>query len=214
MPIRCFLLHTVHAQARHLQSFTLFWPSIVLAWRCQWTRGDGTVVEERVPQLYEMLHAARGRLDILLDLKEQGEHFDAQVAAAIREHGDPERTIVGVRSLRQAQRFRQELLPAARQLGLVPAASGAVRPGPEEGAIAAFVAAGVDKIRLWDHWIEADPSLVKYVHSLGVGLHLNGKNGTESELRELLAHGPTSVSADDPKELVKNLRRLAPSPAL
>ena len=193
---------------------SLIWPANFPTWRRQWARSDGTTVEERVPQLYEMLHAARGRLDILLDLKEQGEQFDAQVAAAIREHGDPTRTIVGVRSLRQAQRFRQDLLPAARQLGLVPSAPGATRPGPEEGAIDAFVAAGVDKIRLWDHWIEADPSLVKYVHSLGVGLHLNGKSGTVAELRELLAHGPTSVSADDPKELVKNLRRLAPSPAL
>ena len=32
-----------------------------------------------MPQLHEMLQAARGRLDILLDLKEQGDAFDAQV---------------------------------------------------------------------------------------------------------------------------------------
>ena len=180
----------------------------------QWAREDGTTVDEPVPQLHDMLQAARGRLDILLDLKEQGDAFDARVAAAIREHGDPERTIVGVRSLAQAQRFRQELLPDSRQLGLVPSAPSGGQPGPEEGAIAAFVEAGVDKIRLWDHWIEADPSLVELVHSLGVGLHLNGVTGSVSELEGLLAHRPTSVSADDPKQLVTNLRRLAPSPAL
>ena len=172
------------------------------------------MIEERVPRLCDILHAARGRLDILLDLKEQGEAFDAQVAAAVRDHGDPEHTIVGVRSLNQARRFRQDLLPAARQLGLVPSAPDGESSGPENGAIAAFVAAGVDKIRLWDHWIEADPKLVDYVHSLGVGLHLNGKSGSVSELQALLVHGPSSVSADDPEQLVKSLRELVTSPAM
>ena len=61
---------------------------------------------ERIPTLIEVAEFCRGKIDLLLDLKEQGDAYDQHVAQVIREHGDPERTIVGVRSVPQAKRFR------------------------------------------------------------------------------------------------------------
>ena len=74
---------------------------------------------ERIPSLVESARACKGKIDLLLDLKEQGGDYDHQVVSVIREHGDPSKTIVGVRSVAQAERFRK-LLPKARQLALIP----------------------------------------------------------------------------------------------
>ncbi len=150
---------------------------------------------ERVPTLREVLEVGRGKIDVLLDLKEQGEAYDRQVAEAVKKHGSSKKTIVGVRSVAQARRFRR-LLPKSRQLGLI--------PDPE--SIEAFVEAGVETIRLWPRWVKAEPRLVARVHRLKVGLHINGSNGAPNEVKAALAHRPTSLSSDDPGRLVKTLR--------
>ena len=121
--------------------------------------------EERIPTLTEALKLCRGKIDVLLDLKEQGESYAEQVAGEVRQFGDPKKTIVGVRSVEQAKLFRR-LLPEARQLGLI--------PGPQ--AIPSFSQAGVEMIRLWPRWLE-DKTLVPQVKKAGVKLHLNGTTG-------------------------------------
>jgi hypothetical protein len=97
---------------------------------------DPAYAGQRVPTLKEVLVLCRGKVDVLLDLKEQGEEYARAIAGEVKAHGDPERTVVGVRSIEQAQQFRR-LLPRSRQLGFI--------PKPE--AIEAFAEAGVETTR-------------------------------------------------------------------
>ena len=115
----------------------------------------------RIPSLIEAAKACRGRIDLLLDLKEQGDEYDRKVAKVILEHGDHAKTIVGVRSIPQAERFR-ELLPQARQLALI----------PNLASIEGFAEAGVETIRLWPRWLEDGDDPVTC--GSGTKLHLNG----------------------------------------
>lgn len=157
---------------------------------------DPRYAGERVPTLAETLAACRGKIDVLLDLKEQGAEYDAAVAALVKKQGEPRRTIIGVRSVAQAKRFR-ELLPAARQIGLV--------SSPEE--IEAFVAAGAETIRLWPRWLD-DPEPLRRVRAAGAMLHLGVNSGTAAELLPLLVHRPESISSDYPDRLEKTLAEL------
>lgn len=152
---------------------------------------------ERLATLSEAVQACRGKIDVLLDLKESGQEYAERVAAVIRRDGDEARTIVGVRSVEQAEQFRQ-LLPKARQLGLM--------AKPEE--VKAYATAGVEMIRLWPKWL-TDASLPQQVKKAGCTLHLNGTEGTEEELRTLLMHAPDSLSADHPAQLIARLKELA-----
>ena len=156
--------------------------------------------DERIPELKDALQLCRGKIDVLLDLKEQGLEYAKQVAQEVRTFGDPRKTIVGVRSVEQARLFRR-LLPEARQLGLV--------PNPE--AIDSFAQAGVEMVRLWPRWLE-DATLVPRVRKARIKLHLNGTTGLVDEVRTLLPHEPDSISADDPAALVQTLKRLSGSP--
>ena len=151
---------------------------------------------ERIPELREALQQCKTKIDVLLDLKEQGTTYAHQVATEVIKYGDPKRTIVGVRSVEQALLFRK-LLPAARQLGLI--------PNPQ--SIVAFVDAKVETIRLWPDWLK-DKSLVPQIKKLGVQLHLNGSTGLPNEVLPLIAHQPFSLSADDPATLIKTLKSL------
>ncbi|WP_166831789.1 glycerophosphodiester phosphodiesterase [Thalassoroseus pseudoceratinae] len=158
---------------------------------------DAEYAGERVPTLQETLIACRDKIDVLLDLKEQGRDFAIAVVAEVKQHGAPERTIVGVRSVEQARLFRQ-LLPDARQLGLI--------PNPK--AIEPFAEAGVETIRLWPRWLDDDNTLVERVRNTGAALHLNGTTGKREEVLSLLEHSPASLSSDDPGQLLKTLAKL------
>jgi len=151
---------------------------------------------ERIPELREALQQCKTKIDVLLDLKEQGTKYAHQVAAEVIKYGDPQRTIVGVRSVEQALLFRK-LLPEAKQLGLI--------PNPQ--SIATFVDAKVETIRLWPDWLK-DKSLVPQIKKLGAQLHLNGTTGLPNEVLPLIAHQPFSLSADDPATLIKTLKSL------
>ncbi|QDU49586.1 glycerophosphodiester phosphodiesterase family protein [Gimesia panareensis] len=149
---------------------------------------------ERIPTLAEALEVCRGKIDVLLDLKEQGSAYAEAVAKTVREHGDPQHTIVGVRSVEQAHLFRK-LLPQSPQLGFI--------PSPE--TIDAFAKAGVETIRLWPRWL-VDESLVPKVHHLGVKLHLNGSTGKPEEIIPLLQHKPDWLLVDDVATLMTTLK--------
>ena len=155
---------------------------------------DARFSDQRVLTLSEVYAICRGKMDVLLDLKETGEEYDRKVAAQVRSGKDSERTIIGVRSGAQARRFRR-LLPEARQLGLV--------GNPDE--IAAFAKVGVSMIRLWPRWL-TDVSVIDKVRKAGCKLHLNGKLGTAAEVAGLLHYRPNSLSSDDPAQLVKTLK--------
>lgn len=152
---------------------------------------------ERIPSLVEAAEACKGKIDLLLDLKEQGEDYDKQVAEVIQKHGDPARTIVGVRSVEQAKRFRQ-LLAESKQLALI----------PNLESIEAFAEAGVDFIRLWPRWLENGDEPAKRVRTTGAKLHLNGASGGFAETLALLKHQPDSLSSDNPRRQRATLDRV------
>ncbi|MFT5524572.1 MAG: glycerophosphoryl diester phosphodiesterase [Pirellulaceae bacterium] len=159
---------------------------------------DKKYSDERIPSLVQAAAACKGRIDLLLDLKEQGDEYNGRVIAVIRAHGEPQRTIVGVRSIEQARRYRKEL-PAAKQLALI--------PGVDD--IEAFAKAGSDCIRLWPKWLSAGASPVKRVRATGKLLHLNGETGSLQETLELLVYQPDSLSSDDPRQLRETLSQIA-----
>lgn len=152
----------------------------------------------RIPSLIEAARTCRGRIDLLLDLKEDGDEYDRRVAEVIRRHCDPARTILGVRSVAQARRFR-ELHPQARQLALI----------PNVDTIEDFAAAGVDTIRLWPRWLEAGDEPARRVRATGKRLHLNGTLGGLTETREMLRHNPDSLLSDHPQQLRDSLTQIA-----
>ena len=57
----------------------------------------------------------------------------------------------------------------------------------------------------------SDETLVPRVRKLGLELHLGTGMGTKAEVLPLLAHGPESLSSDDPATLVKTLAEIAGS---
>lgn len=152
---------------------------------------------ERVPLLREVLALSKGRIGVMLDLKESGGEYAKRVAAEVRRHGDPKRTVLGIRSVEQAEQFRK-LVPEARQIGLIPTVQD----------IEPFAKAGVPVVRLWPKWL-SDPALVPRVRKLGLELHLGIGLGTEREVLPLLAYEPESLSSDDPGRLIKTLRGIA-----
>ena len=153
---------------------------------------------EQIPSLIQAAQECRGRIDLLLDLKEQGDGYDRQVADVIQRHGDPAMTIVGVRTVAQAERFRR-LLPESRQLALI----------PDVESIEDFAKSGVDTIRLWPRWLQGSDTPAERVRAAGKRLHLNGTMGTFDETLELLTFEPDSLSSDHPDRLRQTLERTA-----
>ncbi|MCH7726809.1 MAG: acetylxylan esterase, partial [Planctomycetes bacterium] len=160
---------------------------------------DPKFKDQRIPTLQEVLETSRGKIDVLLDLKEKGKEYAESVVKEVLKHGDPQRTIIGVRSVDQARQFRK-LLPKARQLGLI--------PNPD--SIETFAKAGVETIRLWPRWLEKEgDELVGRVRQAKARLHLNGSSGTSEETIPLLKFRPYSLSSDDPNKLLQTLARIA-----
>lgn len=159
-------------------------------------RFDAKYKGERVPTFREVLELAKGKIAVMIDLKEDGEAYVEAIAAQVRESGEPKRVVLGVRSVAHVKQFAK-LLPDARQIGLVPTVDD----------IEAFVKAGVKVIRLWPKWL-TDEALVPRVRKLGVELHIGTGTGTKAEVLPLLAHRPESLSSDDPAQLVKTLAEL------
>jgi glycerophosphoryl diester phosphodiesterase len=157
---------------------------------------DAKYAGERVPTLREVLELAKGKIAVMIDLKEDGEEYAKKIAALVLEVGEPRRLVLGIRSVEHAKHFRK-LLPDARQIGLVPAVED----------IEPFAKAGVKVIRLWPKWL-ADEKLVPRVRKLGLELHLGTGAGTRAEVLPLLAHEPESLSSDDPARLIQTLGEL------
>jgi hypothetical protein len=159
---------------------------------------DPKFSDQRVPRLRDVLKVAKGRIDILLDLKETSAEFAKSVTHEVNSFGVPQETIIGVRTIEHAKYFRTGI-KKARQLAL-PA---------NVGLIEQFADAKVDMIRIWPKWLKSGNEPILRVRKCKVDLHLNGTVGTVEDVRPLLAHRPESISRDDPKLLVKTLRELS-----
>ena len=159
---------------------------------------DEKYQDERIPSLIEVAELCRGKIDLFLDLKEQGGDFDEDVASVILKHGDPAKTLLGPRSVEQAKRFRK-LLPEAKQI--------AIMPGVDE--IEAFAEAGADYILIWSKWLKKSDEPVRRVRAAGAKLHLNQASGELEDTLRQLAYEPDSLAGDDPAKLLKTLKRIA-----
>jgi hypothetical protein len=157
---------------------------------------DAVYAGERIPTLREVLELCHGKIDLVLDLKEQDSEFNTRLAAEVQAWGDLRRIIFGVRTTAQARQLRS-LASKPRQLGLI--------PGPD--AIEEFVDAGVQTIRLRRRSI-VDPEIPARLRSLKIGLHLNAGLGTQAQVRECLKLNPDSLSADDPALLFETVAEL------
>jgi len=155
---------------------------------------------EHIPTLREALQLCRGKINVLLDLKEQGDQYNKAVSQEVLNFGDPQRVLVGVRSVPQAKQFRQ-LLPKSGQLGFI--------AGPDQ--IDDFAKAGVEMIRLWPKWLSGhrDDKLVKQIRTYGLQLHLNGKTGELQEILPLLQYQPDSLLVDDVAKLITTLEEFS-----
>src|SRR5687768_14584724 len=51
---------------------------------------------ERVPTLKEVLTLAKGKIGVMIDMKEEGEEYAKAIAAEVREFGEPKRVVLGV----------------------------------------------------------------------------------------------------------------------
>jgi hypothetical protein len=143
-----------------------------------------------------MLREAKGKIGVMLDLKEDGDEYIKKIVAEVREFGEPKRLVLGVRSLDHVKAFAK-LLPEARQIGLISTTDD----------LEAFAKAGVPVIRLWPKWL-ADETLVPRVRKVRCELHLGTGLGTKAEVLPLLIHKPESLSSDDPAQLIKTLAEL------
>ncbi len=159
---------------------------------------DAQYADQRIPTLAEVLQLAKGQVEVLLDLKEDGGSYAANIAKTVRQHGDPQRTIIGVRKVAQAELFRG-LLPDSPQLAFIST--------PTE--IAAFAHAGVDAVRLWDRWLTDDATLAGQVRRLGKRLHINGKTGDLRETQRIMRFAPDWVLVDHPGRLIDSLQTIA-----
>jgi glycerophosphoryl diester phosphodiesterase len=157
---------------------------------------DARYMGERIPTFREILELAKDRCDVFIDLKEEGRAYCDQVIRDGRRFGDPDRIILGVRSVEHARYFHTQS-PQARQVGLIPA----------QGDIEAFVEAGVQLIRLWPRWLPEN-GLVKRLRATGAELHVSADQGTREEVIAVLVHRPVSLSSDDPARLVRTLEEL------
>lgn len=158
---------------------------------------DAKFKGERVPTLREVLELAKGKIGVMIDLKEDSDQYTKAIAREVREFGEPKRVVLGIRTVVQAEQFRR-LLPDSRQIGLVPTTDD----------IAPFAEAGVKVIRLWPKWL-SDESLVPRVRKLGLELHIGTGLGTKTEVLPLLLHKPESLSSDDPAQLLQTLAEIS-----
>ena len=116
--------------------------------------GWPTHVGERVPTLGDVLTLVDGSpARLLLDCK------SAPVDEVLREvhaHHAESKIILGLRTPKQVEQARAAM-PGATIIAFM----------PERADAPVFVDAGVDIIRLWSDWVEADPALVARTQALG-----------------------------------------------
>ncbi len=152
---------------------------------------------ERVPSLEQILKLCRGRIDVQLDLKEDGEAYADRIAACVKAHGEPTRMMVAVRSVEQAQQVKKRLPEVSTLIFL-----------RKKKNLDSFLAAKVDFLRPQLAWIEEDPELLTKIRDGGAKIHFDATTGTAEKVLPLLKYHPESLLCDDPAQLLKTLTQL------
>lgn len=143
----------------------------------------------RVPALEEVLSTPLpAQVDLLLDLKRAPRLKPKNVVAMVSRHQRLHDVVFGVRNLDTLERLSPDPAAELRVVALVR------RPG----AIDAFLAAGVEGIRVWPRWVRADPDLIPRVHAAGARVWVTTRDAPPAELRELIEAGADVLLTDDP----------------
>jgi len=110
-------------------------------------------VGTKIPTLSEVLTYTRGKLKILIDMKDS-EGYEEIIVQLIQEFHMELDVIIGVRSVKSARRFKT-LNSNIRLLGFIPT--------PE--VVEEYLQTGVDIIRVWKDWNL--PKWVSFLHEKG-----------------------------------------------
>ena len=146
---------------------------------------------ERIPTYEEVLGLVSGTgVKLLLDIKVSPVLDKEKVVRLTEKYGLTLDVIVGARTLEDLNEFRR-LNPNLRTLGFVKSIE----------KIDAFAQAGVDIIRLWDRWVEADPKLVETVHQMGRPVWATASEASRAELERLIKFGVNGILSNFPEEM-------------
>jgi glycerophosphoryl diester phosphodiesterase len=144
---------------------------------------------ERIPTYREVLQFVSGTgVVLLIDIKQGGVIDRRKVVRLTEEHDAVLNVIVGLRNLEDLRAFRA-LNPDLRTLGFI----------EEVEDIGPFVQAGVDIVRLWPEWIDANPGLVDTVHQLGKPVWATTGDAPRDELERLVKHGVDGIVSNRPE---------------
>jgi len=150
---------------------------------------------ERIPTYEEVLQLVAGTGVLLLtDIKENPLLDRAKLVRLTEARNAVSQLILGARTLDDLRTFRA-LNPDLATLGFV----------REVEDIAPFMQAGVDIIRLWPEWIEADPGLIERVHQAGKPVWALTGDAPRAELEELVRLGVDGIISDLP-DVMNDLR--------
>ena len=158
---------------------------------------------EKIPTYGEVLEVvANSGVKLLLDIKVSPQLDKEKVVRLTEKHGAVLDVIAGVRTLEDLKQFRQ-LNPNIRTLGFVRSPSN----------INGFIGAGVDIIRLWPKWIEADKQLVEKVQNRGKPVWTTTTASRPEELEALIRSGLNGILCNYPETLSKVLSDMEASKA-
>jgi glycerophosphoryl diester phosphodiesterase len=180
------------------------------------TNGTGKVAEHTLAELV-LLDAGQGQsiptfahvlglmqgtgVKLLLDIKEGRTMNKEQTVRLVRKHKAERLVIVGARTIEDLREFRR-LDPELETLGFV----------NRVDDVDAFIAAGVNIIRLWPKWIYAQPELVESIQKKGIAVWATAGAAGREELKTLIRLGVNGVLSDDP-ELMRSLAQELDTPA-
>jgi len=155
---------------------------------------------ETIPTYEEVLQLVAGTgVVLLLDIKQSQVLDKDQVVRLTENHNSVLNIIVGARNLEDLRVFRA-LNPNLRILGFI--------QGVED--IEPFVQAGVDIIRLWPEWINADHELIEKVHAFGKPVWTTAGDAQRDELERLIKLKVDGILSDLPavmKSLIDDMRK-------
>ncbi|TWT65191.1 glycerophosphodiester phosphodiesterase [Allorhodopirellula solitaria] len=152
---------------------------------------------ERIPSLDQVLEACKGRVQVQLDLKEEGEVYADRIQTSVSTFGEPARTVAAVQSVEQLQQLK-ERMPALKTLIFL----------RKRKLLDSFLEAKVDFLRPQVKWIAANPALLTKIRARGAKIHLDATSGTPEKVRPLLHYRPESILCDAPAKLIQTLDQL------
>jgi len=184
---------------------------------------DPKFSNERIPTFQEVLELMQGSgVKLLLDIKVSPVLNKEKIVRLTEQYNATLDVIAGIRTTNDLMEFRA-LNPNIRTLGFI--------PSPE--AIEEFVKAGVDIVRLWPRWINADiqqnqcsdrrlvpgqesklvlpggqSCLILKVHEFGKPVWSTAGIANKDELRDLIRLGVNGILTDLPEVLSELLLEL------